>query len=184
MLIKSLTRFFSCLLGNIKLLLIKVCNLNSFHYDVSDIISPLSNISLVKGKIRFGKKCRIDRGTVVGAINGNVRFGNGCYVNRNCQIVSHESIEIGNNVIIGPNTIIMDHDHKLEEGVIKKQEYSTQAIAIEDGVWIGANCVILKGVTIGKGSVVAAGSIVTHNCPANSLLVQKKVTEIKKLANK
>ena len=167
--------------GSIRLFIFKLLNFNSFIYHTDDMVSPFSYISLLHGKVVLGKKCRIDSGTVISAINGLIRFGDGCFVNRNCQVVAHQKIILGNNVIIGPNVIIMDHDHAIEKGSVSKHDYVTKEIKIEDNVWIGANSVILKGVTIGKGAVIAAGSVVTHDCPAGSVLVQKRTTETKKV---
>ena len=113
--------------GGIKLFLFKLLNFSSFHYHINDMVSPFSYISLLRGKIIFGKRCRVNSGTVVSAINGSIHFGDGCFVNRNCQVVSHQEIIIGNNVIIGPNVIIMDHDHAIENSSVSKYNYVTKS---------------------------------------------------------
>ena len=178
MIIRFFTRLFSFCFGNLKLFLVKLFSLRSFSYKLSDAISPFAKITMLRGKITLGSNCRVEQGTIISAVDGAVLFGKGCFVNRNCQIVAHKLIQIGNDVMIGPNTVILDHDHQLENGKVKKRKYITKEIIIEDDVWIGANCVILKGVTIGRGSVIAAGSVVTHDCPAESVLIQKRETKI------
>lgn len=92
------------------------------------------------------------------------------FINRNCYLVAHEGIFLGSGVTIGPSTCIVDHDHdRYNNGkMVSKPVY------IGNNVWIGANCLILKGVTIGDNCIVAAGSVVTKNIPANSTLVQKR----------
>ena len=87
------------------------------------------------------------------------------YMNYNCTLVCMDSIYIGNGVIISENVVIRDSDIHSLEGFVNHKP-----IRIEDKVWIGTNAIILKGVTIGKGAVVAAGSVVTKDVPPNSLV--------------
>jgi len=84
------------------------------------------------------------------------------------SIVTAERITIGNRVAVGANTTIVDTDfHPLNPAQrrLHPQDAQTAPIVIEDDVFIGMNCLILKGVTIGRGSVVGAGSVVTHDIP-------------------
>lgn len=79
-----------------------------------------------------------------------------------------EQITIRDNVTVGANTTIIDTDfHPLDLEVrrLYPQETQTAPVLIEDDVFIGMNCLILKGVTIGQGSVVGAGSVVTKDIP-------------------
>jgi acetyltransferase-like isoleucine patch superfamily enzyme len=80
------------------------------------------------------------------------------------RIKAEEGISIGNHVTVGANTVIMDTDSHPE--ITGKKATS---IHIEDDVFIGMNCCILKGVTIGEGAIIGAGSIVTKDVPANSI---------------
>ena len=87
------------------------------------------------------------------------------YFNKNININCYNSISIGNNVIISENVIIRDSDnHHINN------KLNQAPIVIEDDVWIGLNATILNGVTIGKGAVVAAGSVVTSDVPAGTLV--------------
>jgi len=82
-------------------------------------------------------------------------------------------ISIGSFVMFGPNVTLLCGDHEINRigfpiALITESEKApgcSGGIKIEDDVWIGANCTILKGVTIGRGSVVAAGSVVTQSVP-------------------
>lgn len=181
MFFKIIKELFLYIFGSIKMLLLKIFYLKSFSYHLSDRFFPSSSINILRGLVKIGKKCKVEANTAISAVDGSILLGNGCAIGRNCRIAAHESIKIGNDVMIGPNVVILDHDHKIENGLIKKKEYATAKIVIEDGVWIGANCILLKGVTIGRGAVVAAGTVVTHDCPAGSLMIQKKNTELIKM---
>ncbi len=87
-------------------------------------------------------------------------------------IVCEEHITIGNRVAIGANTVIADTDfHPLdpERRRIAPNDGATAPIVIEDDVFIGMQCLVLKGVTIGRGSVIGAGSVVTRDIPPYSI---------------
>lgn len=76
-------------------------------------------------------------------------------------------VEIGDRVLIGYNTCILSTNHNIPKarGRIFFAGHSKSKISIHNDVWIGANCTILPGVTIGEGSVIAAGSVVTKDVP-------------------
>ena len=88
-----------------------------------------------------------------------------------------KSVIIGNNVRIGANCVIMDADFHLDDprsGVPKD-------IVIEDNVWLGANVTVMKGVKIGKNSIIGMGSIVTKDIPENCIAVGIPCRVIRKL---
>ena len=96
--------------------------------------------------------------------NACLRLGTG-YINSGVRIDCWKSISLGEGVVIGPDVVICDSDsHRLGGG-----DNPDGAIVLEDHVWIGARVMILKGVTIGEGAVIAAGSIVVKDIPARSL---------------
>lgn len=95
-----------------------------------------------------------------------LKLGSG-YVNHNVNISVFNEVEIGEGCAISENVVIRDSDnHK----IIGAEKNETAPIKIGNRVWIGMNAVILKGVTIGDGAVVAAGAVVNHDVPANSLV--------------
>jgi len=98
-------------------------------------------------------------------------------------IVSKEKIFIGKNTMIAPNTIIIDHDaHNLWPLEDRwKNEGKSSKISIGENVWIGMNSIILKGVEIGNGAAIAAGSVVTKNCESNTLYAGNPAKKIKKI---
>ena len=82
----------------------------------------------------------------------------------------HESARIGNNVKIGGCVLITDTDaHPMDYVARRSSNEGTKSapVVIEDDVWVGAHCIILKGVTIGARSIIGAGSVVTKSIPAD-----------------
>ncbi|WP_434531453.1 acyltransferase [Haloarcula sp. NS06] len=88
------------------------------------------------------------------------------------MLLGHGSIRIGTDVLIGPHTVLAAANHTFSDpkAPIIQQEISKEGIKINDDVWVGANCTILDGVTLGEGSVVAAGSVVTEPVPENAVV--------------
>jgi acetyltransferase-like isoleucine patch superfamily enzyme len=108
-------------------------------------------------------------------IKGNVRLGNAITVNRNVMIASSKNvpITIGDHCLLGPNVVIRNANHGFAdvEKPIRYQEKTVLEIKIGNNVWISANCVILGGVMIGDGSIIAAGSVLTKgDYPAYSII--------------
>lgn len=96
-----------------------------------------------------------------------------------------ERISIGSNVAVGANTVIVDTDfHPLrpQDRQSDPQGGKTAPVVIEDNVFIGMNCLILKGVRIGRNSVIGAGSVVSRDVPANVIAAGNPAATIGKLA--
>lgn len=90
-------------------------------------------------------------------------------------------IVIGKNVMFGPKCSLFAENHNFSdtESSIKSQGVNQKGITIEDDCWIGSNVVILDGVTIGKGSVIGAGTLVTKDVPAGSVVMDKREKRVK-----
>lgn len=132
------------------------------------------------GKVRFGTALTISH-------MGNISLGNGCRIGRLCFLTAgngsltlddnaavspcvHLSADdgwicIGKNVAIGPGTVIRAANHRFgrRDRPIMFQGHESGKVNIGDDVWIGANCVILPGVKIGKGAIVGAGAVVSRS---------------------
>ena len=96
----------------------------------------------------------------------------------------HESARIGNNVKIGGCVLITDTDaHPMDYMARRSSNEGTKSapVVIEDDVWIGAHCIILKGVTIGARSIIGAGSVVTKSIPADCVAAGNPCRVIKNL---
>jgi len=100
-----------------------------------------------------------------------VKMGDNVSLSKGVKINSLESITIGNDVVIASGAGITDNDHGFADmhTPIRLQPSVSSPVAIEDDVWIGFNAAILKGVRIGGGSVIGAGSVVTRNIPPYSV---------------
>jgi galactoside O-acetyltransferase len=99
------------------------------------------------------------------ANEGSLIIGQNCGLGSNIQIgASAGKIIIGNDVMIASNVVLRAADHGIaKDEKMQKQAYTSGIIIIEDDVWIGANAIILKNVTLGQGCVVGAGSVVTKS---------------------
>ncbi len=95
-----------------------------------------------------------------------LNIGDNLYMNSGATITAWHEIRIGNNVMMAPASTIMDDNrHEVEPG----SPLSDGPTVIEDNVWLGRNVVVLPGVTIGAGSVIAANSVVAKNIPSSVL---------------
>lgn len=101
-----------------------------------------------------------------------------------CTISASKSITIGNRVLVGSGTAIVDQDaHPIDPDDRRNGtgEIGKAPVVIEDDVFIGARVIILKGVTIGKGSTIGAGSVVTKSIPPYSLAVGNPAKVVRKI---
>lgn len=116
-------------------------------------------------EISIGDDFESKRFCYLGAMAGKMKIADHVFLNQNVSITCMDEISIGSNCVIANNVVMVDHDHDMKNGGFVKAP-----IHIGEKVWIGANAVILKGVTIGDGAIVAAGSIVTKDIPAHTLV--------------
>jgi acetyltransferase-like isoleucine patch superfamily enzyme len=113
------------------------------------------------------ESCTLEPGVRLELYPGaHLHIGKGVYLNRNVHIVAADRISIGRGTKIGWDVVIMDTNLHGHSG----QSVIARPIIIEEDVWIGCRAVILKGVRIGRGAVVAAGAIVTRDVPAHAVV--------------
>lgn len=94
-------------------------------------------------------------------------IGEDSQIGRNVRLDFTGGLKIGSNVVISDRTVIFTHSH----GIDPRSVPTRTPLTVGDGVWIGADAMIVEGVTsIGQGAIVAAGSVVTREVPANSLV--------------
>lgn len=113
----------------------------------------------------------------------NIKVGNNFYCNFNCTILDCSVVDIGDNVLIGPNVSICAASHPLEAKLRVEGVEMAYPIKIGDNVWIGANAVILPGVTIGENSVVAAGAVVSSDVPESVVVGGVPARVLKRINN-
>lgn len=171
----------SVLFSAVRFGIMKLFHFSHFYYEGIQRFSPNTEVIIAEnGAIRLGRHVRAHRRTKLLAfgngtleVGSNAAFGNG--VSINCM----EKIIIGEGVQIGPDTKIYDHDHDFRApGGIKAGKFVTSPVTIGDNSWIGCNVVILRGTTIGENCIVAAGSVLKGNYPSNTVIVQKRITQI------
>lgn len=132
-----------------------------------------------KGKMRFGKKVKIDSRAVLASNGGEICLGDNVGIGRNNIIVSLEKIEIGGGTTLGPNVLVYDHDHEFDaDSGVKQKEYRRSGVSIGKNCWIGANTVILRGTVIGDNCLVGAGCVLKGTFPSGSKIVQKRNTTV------
>lgn len=115
------------------------------------------------------------------AENGRLTIGERTYINYGCSIAAIDSVTIGPNCNIGTYVIIMDNQFHRLEPERRLEIPESEPIVIEENVWLGARVIVMPGVTIGAGSAVGAGSIVTRNIPPRSVAVGTPAKVIRSL---
>ena len=122
-----------------------------------------------------GRTARVELGTERG---GTLTLGREVYLNQGASVIASDSVTIGDRVRIGDHASIHDSDY---HPVSADLPLRVKPIVIESDVWIGRAAVIMPGVHIGQGSVVAAGAVVTHSVPPRSLVAGVPARVIREL---
>ncbi len=167
--------------GFLKMGLLKIGRGKNFSGPMLCQVSPLSEITFDRGgelhigpgfKMRDGAKLRVRRGA-------KCSMGKNVSLNASNVITCRERITLGNDVTLSPNVQIYDHDHDYAcEGGVAAGRFKTSPVDIGSNVWIGANCVILRGTKIGDNCVIGANTVVKGDIPANSVVYQERRNRI------
>lgn len=168
--------------------------MNSVH--ASDLVVRFTSHCTAQNKydIVIGKRCEI-KGQLFSFEGGKILIGNNVFMNYNSFIGSMEAVTIGNDVIIATNVRIFDNNnhptsptqremmsHNDFYGELWTWKYAEhKPVVIGDNVWIGEFSAILKGVTIGKGSIVASHSVVTKDVPPYVIVAGNPARVVKRL---
>jgi acetyltransferase-like isoleucine patch superfamily enzyme len=99
----------------------------------------------------------------------NITLGRGIFINAGCKLQDQGGIVIGDDSLIGHNTVMATLNHDLAPG--RRADMHPAPIIIGRNVWIGSNATILPGVSIGDNAVVAAAAVVTKDVPQNAIVV-------------
>lgn len=102
--------------------------------------------------------------------SGSLSFGHEVFVNNGCRFECTAGIQIGSYCQIGPRVSFETVTHELELAIFSHRPSIRKAIKIDNHVWIGANAVILPGVIVHEGAVIAAGAVVTEDVPAYTVV--------------
>jgi len=173
--------------------------LNGVEFQPGLHVNGLLNVNVTRrGSVTIGNNLSINSGeqfNVIGRQQKCIVWVEGSLIIKDnvgmsgVAIICNHQIIIGNNVLLGGNTVIYDTDfHSLEPTLRSSRKHDRLnarwgAVIIEDNVFIGAHSTILKGVHIGENSVVGAGSVVSKSIPSNEVWAGNPVKFIRKVTN-
>lgn len=164
-----------------------------------DVRNPLEG----KQYLTIGKDCMINASVIFESQQGEVIIGDRTFLG-SCTIISRSKVEFGNDIFVAWGTYFYDHDshsldykerrkdilNQLDDYRSKKPNFihsknwgvvNSKPIKICNDAWIGMNVIILKGVTIGEGAIVGAGSVVTKDVPAWSVVAGNPARVVKQI---
>lgn len=128
-----------------------------------------------------GQKINVERGARF-AMGGGIQLGSGSGIGVNCRI--HGPLEIGDNVMMGPEVVILTHTHNINRTDIPMGHQGSRIakVTIGNDVWIGMRSIIMPGITIGHGAVIGAGAVVTKDVPDYAIVggVPAKILKYRK----
>ena len=137
-------------------------------------------------RVTIGDRCLIHRGVTFwthdyGQGAGEIVLGRDVMTLHNVTFNSWVRISVGDHTAFGDGCYVQDNDHGTEPGIpMMKQPLIGVPIAIARDVWFGARCIVLKGVTVGEGAVIGAGSVVVKPIPAGVVAVGVPARPIKR----
>lgn len=125
------------------------------------------------GRLVIGDRVRL-RSTVARteletAPGGTLEIGERTFINYGSSIAASDRVTIGAFCLLGTYTLVMDNAFHRLEPERRMERPTSEPVVLEDNVWLGARAIVLPGVTIGSGSVIAAGSVVTRDIPPRHL---------------
>jgi acetyltransferase-like isoleucine patch superfamily enzyme len=133
------------------------------------------------GRITIGERILIYGGAVrcelVANPGGAIEIGDGVFLNAGVSISAHHLVKIGNGCQIGNYALLMDNDYHRVGNL--REAGASKPIILGNDVWLGAHVIVLKGVTIGDGAVIGAGSVVTRDVPPRAVAVGSPARVVK-----
>ena len=138
--------------------------------------------------LQFGNNVTIGRGVMIrpssyygGDLGKGLIIGDNSSIGPYGYVGCSGKIIIGNNVMFGPKCSLFAENHLFADtsAIIKSQGVKQLGITVEDDCWIGSNVTILDGVTVGKGSVIGSGCLLTKDVPPGSVIIDKRDKKVK-----
>lgn len=148
-----------------------------------DLLTNTKLIAIGRG-VEIRKGARLEAVGPLDVQKPKIVIGDGTSINLYFHCGAAESVTIGKNVSVAGRVYITDHDHEFEHPDLPtiKAGLKVSPVVIEDEVWLGEGCAILKGVTIGKRAVVGANAVVTKDVPAFTVVGGVPARVIKKIS--
>jgi acetyltransferase-like isoleucine patch superfamily enzyme len=150
--------------------------------DGAEINCLSTNGIQIGNRVTIGKNAIIRPSNIYGgSIGAGLIVGDNSNIGPGAYIGCSGLITIGNNVMMSPGVRIYAENHNFSSSTLpmKEQGVTVQFVNIQDDCWLASNCIILAGVTVGKGSVVAAGAVVTKDVPPYSVVAGSPAVVIK-----
>ena len=141
--------------------------------DSSSFIDANVEFQRHPGNVSLGKNVIIKEGSRICPTNSDakIKIGDWTTVGHQSFLFATDEIEIGANCLIAPFCYLVDANHGIhKELLIREQPMSAKKITLGDDVWLGTSCVVLKGVSIGDGAVVSAGTVVVKDIPPYAIV--------------
>lgn len=126
-------------------------------------------------KVSLGKGCLLEHDVIlkhdgIWSPGASIRIGNEVFIGAGCEFNIRRGITVGDSSLIASGCRFIDHDHGIRSGsLMRSQEGPEKEIIIGRDVWLGCDVVVLKGVCIGDGAVVGAGSVITKSVPPGEI---------------
>lgn len=123
------------------------------------------------GRIFIGNDCYLGSGCKLITSGGDIKIGHHCSINPYAMLYGHGGLTIGNYVRIATQCVLIPSNHNFSDAniPIADQGITNKGIVIEDDVWLGSGVKVLDGVTISKGCIIGAGSVVTKSTVSNGI---------------
>ncbi len=142
--------------------------------------------------VHGSRRISIGRGVFVGADSwlhtrgphALLEIGDGTSMSGHCVLSAVEHVRLGRSVLLGRNVYIADHNHGTaarDVPILEQELESIGPVVVEDNAWLGQHSVILPGVTIGRGAVVGANSVVLHDVPPRTVAVGAPARVVRRL---
>lgn len=176
---RLINNIISCICSLLRFSFLKGFHIKGLQFHFVERFSP--NVVVEMGRrssLILGKMVRVHSGTKIKVRkNAKLVIESGVKINYNCIIACHKEIKIGAGTQFGPSVYLYDHDHDYKAG-LENNKFLMDPIEIGKNCWIGANTIILRGTKIGDNCIVGAGSVLKGDFSANSVIVQKRNTNV------
>lgn len=149
---------------------------NPAHIEIGEKTRILHGCHLIasRGVIKIGRNVHLNRNVILYSERSGsvITIGDGTEINDGSGFYGCGKIEVGENTLFGPAVKVIAYTHNFsdEHRLIKDQGLTPKDVVIGNNCWIGANAVILPGVTIGNGAIVAAGAVVSKDVAENMIV--------------
>jgi len=167
------------------------------HFGRQSYVNIFGIKGMQKGALSIGDNCQIEGSLAIEKMGAKISIGNRCFIGGNTLLASAQDISVGDDVLIAWGCVITDHNaHSIYWNDRRKdvlhwrygkkdwKQVKISSVVIEKRTWIGFNSIILKGVHIGEGAVIGAGSVVTKDVPSYTMVAGNPARKIRSIYDK